>query len=185
MSLARSPNHVITLVQPKPNQPPTYATFLVPLKFNKLDLRDYLYHAYDVEVLSVRSFINQQKPRQPFEENGAKFGKWYRPLSKKMMTVELAKPFVFPKAPEDLEPWDQEMYDRLRKAQRGQLEARERIMAGKYPLREELEIQPQRVELARQAADLRKGKTQWKNDVVLDDKWEELERIQKTKEKSS
>ncbi len=45
--------------------PPTFAKIIIaPLNMNKLDLRDYLYHAYDVHIVSVRSYIEQQKVTQ-------------------------------------------------------------------------------------------------------------------------
>ncbi|KAK3339306.1 hypothetical protein B0H65DRAFT_296386 [Neurospora tetraspora] len=89
------PNHVITFVRPLPKQPPNLATFIVPLEFNKLDLRDYLYHVYNVEVTGVRSFVNQRM----HEQRHGEVGNWRRPKSQKMMIAELAKPFVWPKPP--------------------------------------------------------------------------------------
>ncbi|KAL2156942.1 hypothetical protein VTH06DRAFT_1870 [Thermothelomyces fergusii] len=105
------PNHVIAFIRPKPNQPPNLATFAVPLQFNKLDLRDYLYHVYNVEVTSVRSFVNQPLPRRKFQGHG----KWYRPRSKKMMIAELVKPFVWPDPPkhEDLKEFDIDVFKTL------------------------------------------------------------------------
>lgn len=83
----------------------------MPLQFNKLDLRDYLYHAYNVEVTSVRSFINQPLPRQKYGNTG----KWYRPRSHKMMIAELVKPFVWPEVPaeEDRKDFDHETFKKI------------------------------------------------------------------------
>ena len=60
------------------------ASFKVPLNINKLDLKDYLYHAYGIPVLSVRSYI-KQVPAQKREGTA----KWYRPRSLKRMIVEM------------------------------------------------------------------------------------------------
>ncbi len=83
----------------------------MPLEFNKLDLRDYLYHAYDVEVTAVRSFVNQPAPRQKFGNTG----RWYRPRSKKMMIAELVKPFVWPDPPaeKDREAFDHDVFKKM------------------------------------------------------------------------
>lgn len=110
------PNHVVAFLRPKENQSPTTATFKVPLTFNKLDFRDYLYHVYGVEVNSVRSFINQMRPKQrnlPGKSNG----KWYRPRSQKLMLVDLKKPFVWPERPkpEDRESWDHNLFTAVEK----------------------------------------------------------------------
>ena len=108
------PSFTVTLIR-TPNLPPTMASFIVPLNFNKLDLKDYLYHVYNVPVISIRSYIQQQRVRQDKPE--AKLPKqrrWYRPRSVKKMTVEMGAvsdglegtgggPFVWPAEEEDLE----------------------------------------------------------------------------------
>ncbi|KAK0715764.1 hypothetical protein B0H67DRAFT_554224 [Lasiosphaeris hirsuta] len=86
------PQHVVKMVRPKDNQPPNLATFSVPLTFNKFDIRDYLFHAYNVEVTGVRSFVNQRRLQKKYRRLG-----WYRPQAGKMMIAELVKPFVWPK----------------------------------------------------------------------------------------
>ncbi|KAL9102953.1 MAG: hypothetical protein Q9163_001940 [Psora crenata] len=57
------PNFVLTLIR-SPHLSANFASFLTPLWFNKLDLKDYLYHVYGVQVLSVRSYVIQSKVRQ-------------------------------------------------------------------------------------------------------------------------
>ncbi len=148
----------------------------MPLIFNKLDLRDYLYHVYNVEVRAVRSWIMQQAPRQKFHARGSPpRGPWYRPRPKKMMTVELVKPFVFPKAPANLGPWDQVMYDRLQKVSEDQqLEAKGR-QKNIYPLRAQKQLESRRVSLAKAAQDLVQGRKTWSNDLVLDEKWTKVQ----------
>jgi large subunit ribosomal protein L23 len=98
-----SPNFTLTLLR-TPKLPPTFASFIVPLNTNKLDLRDYLYHCYGVRVLGVRSFVQQQKLRQ--DKPGAirpSPRQWYRPRSIKKMLVELERPFAWPEEPEDFD----------------------------------------------------------------------------------
>lgn len=85
-----------------PHLPPNFAQFIVPLNINKLDLRDYLFHAYGVEIYSVRSYITQQKVQRT--KPGFVATRYYRPRSIKKMTVELVKPFVYPDEPVDLTP---------------------------------------------------------------------------------
>ena len=90
------------MIRPPPTAPPNFASFIVPLKLNKLDMRDYLWNVYGVSCTSVRSYIQMQKLRN--DKKGAKRPVWkkYRPRSIKKMLVELDKPFVFPKEMEDL-----------------------------------------------------------------------------------
>ncbi|KAI5804950.1 ribosomal protein L25/L23 [Geopyxis carbonaria] len=95
------PNFTVALLR-TPHLPANYAQFLVPLSLNKLDMRDYLHHAYNVEALAVRSFITQQKIER--HKPGFQGTRWYRPRSIKKMTVELRRPFVYPAEPEDLTP---------------------------------------------------------------------------------
>ncbi|KAI0171858.1 hypothetical protein GGR52DRAFT_444711 [Hypoxylon sp. FL1284] len=94
------PQAVITLLRPRESQPANFATFKVPLRFNKLDLRDYLQHAYNVGVLGVRAQVTQREPRE-MRQHWRK----YRPQPIKTMTVELRRPFTWPAVPEDLTPW--------------------------------------------------------------------------------
>lgn len=100
------PNFVLTLIR-TPKLPPTFAAFVVPLNLNKFDIRDYLYHVYDIRVKSVRSYIQQQKVQQ--DKPGAlvpRPRKWYRPRARKLMTIEMERPFVWPAVPDSFEPYD-------------------------------------------------------------------------------
>ncbi|RPB29389.1 ribosomal protein L25/L23 [Terfezia boudieri ATCC MYA-4762] len=96
------PNFRIGLLRAS-HLPPNFAQFIVPLNFTKLDLKDYLYHAYGVKVLSVRSYVVQQKVKRikNLEEPRRE---WYRPRAIKKMTIELERPFVYPAEPTDLSP---------------------------------------------------------------------------------
>ncbi|KAI4604781.1 hypothetical protein J4E80_010937 [Alternaria sp. BMP 0032] len=83
-----------------PQLSPYHARFQVPLDFSKYDLRDYLYHAYNVKCFNIRSYVKQMPVRDTREQPRH----WFREESKKYMTVELEQPFVWPETP-DLEPW--------------------------------------------------------------------------------
>ncbi|KAL2853215.1 hypothetical protein BJY01DRAFT_77800 [Aspergillus pseudoustus] len=109
------PNFTIALIR-TPFLPPRYASFYVPLNFNKLDLRDYLQRLYGVGVLRIRSYVEQMKvTRMKRNENG--YGQLRRPRSKKRMTVEMKQPFVWPEAPEDMSPWEKDQFFKAAKYQ--------------------------------------------------------------------
>ncbi|KAH9870557.1 hypothetical protein IAQ61_006033 [Plenodomus lingam] len=93
------PKFTIALIR-TPRLSPYHARFLVPLDFSKYDLRDYLYHAYNVRCFNLRSYVKQMPVRDTRDEQQT----WFRPESKKYMTVELEHPFVWPETP-DLTPW--------------------------------------------------------------------------------
>lgn len=99
------PDFVVTLMR-TPHLPPKYASFWVPLWFNKLDFKSYLKNVYNVDVLHIRSYVQQQKvqQRETVGSTTTTLGKVYRPASRKKMTVELVDPFVFPEEVKDLSP---------------------------------------------------------------------------------
>jgi large subunit ribosomal protein L23 len=100
LTLSSRPKFTVAMVR-APGLSPYHARFLVPLDFSKYDLRDYLYHAYNVKCFNVRSYVKQM----PVRDTVAQPRHWFRPDSKKYMTVEMEQPFVWPEAPEDLKPW--------------------------------------------------------------------------------
>ncbi|KAF2483153.1 hypothetical protein BDY17DRAFT_250558 [Neohortaea acidophila] len=151
------PNFIITFLR---NQtlPANYARFEVPLWFSKLDLRDYLYHAYNVRIFSVTSYVKQQRARfgaPGGEENQTPMmRKWHRPRAKKFMTVQLERPFVWPEEPEDLTAWDKETVE----AQRGHQEAeRDKMM----PTADTLVNEDRRKSMKEQARALLEGREKW------------------------
>jgi large subunit ribosomal protein L23 len=97
-----SPKFTVALIR-TPKVSPYHARFLVPLDFSKYDLRDYLFHAYNVRCFNIRSYVKQMPVRDTREQPRH----WFRPESKKYMTVEMEQPFVWPEMPESLEPWGQ------------------------------------------------------------------------------
>ncbi|KAJ5636204.1 54S ribosomal protein [Penicillium longicatenatum] len=109
------PEFTIALVR-TPHLSPRYAQFRVPLNFNKLDMRDYLQRLYNVGVVRIRSYIEQQ-PITRVTRDGRTLGQWRRPKSEKRMTVELRDEFVWPQEPQDLKNWEKEAWDSTNKAQ--------------------------------------------------------------------
>lgn len=99
-----SPDFTIALIR-TPFLPPRYASFYVPLNFNKLDMRDYMQRVYGVKVLSVRSYVEQQKVTRQRPLGRLGLGPLRRPKSKKKMTIEMADPFVWPEEPKDFSPY--------------------------------------------------------------------------------
>lgn len=86
---------------------------------NKLDLRDYLYHAYNIRSLGIRAYIEQQPVREG--KPGAikpQIKRWFRPRAVKRMTVEMEKPFVWPEVPkgEELEKWNHTQFKASRES---------------------------------------------------------------------
>lgn len=78
----------------------------MPLHLNKLDMRDYLWHAYGVKCANIRSFVQQQKVRQDDPNSKRPMPRrWYRGPAIKKMTVEMDKPFVWPDEPKDWTPY--------------------------------------------------------------------------------
>ncbi|KAG7746822.1 hypothetical protein KL912_003951 [Ogataea haglerorum] len=91
------PSARVTLLRPNAKQTPYQAKFLVPKSFNKLDLRDYLYHLYGLRVLNVTVALTPAKWDYPM---GMQFSSRRRLPQKKKMTVDLIDPFVWPEETE-------------------------------------------------------------------------------------
>lgn len=158
-----SPWHPITFLAPRPNQPPTLATFKVPLTFNKFDLRDYLFHAYNTPVLAVRSQIRQ---RRAISRNAR--GRLSRAPPIKMMTVQLTQPFVWPSMPTDITPWKQPSDARAREYERTNMLAQRLTQkTGKMPLRDEKKEPEARKNMRKEAKRLLK-EGGWTNKRELD-----------------
>ncbi|OCL01510.1 hypothetical protein AOQ84DRAFT_350555 [Glonium stellatum] len=146
------PKFIITLLH-TPQLPPTHAKFLVPLNFNKLDLRDYLYHVYNVKSMNIRTYIQQQKVQQ--DRPGVKAPqprRWFRPRAIKKMTVEMDKPFVWPEQPENMDAWSKEAHNAMTKTQQRQ----------DTPEAQRDDHNEMAEALSRQAKDLLAGKSKWK-----------------------
>ncbi|MCJ1465880.1 hypothetical protein MMC07_004499 [Pseudocyphellaria aurata] len=155
------PNFTLTLLR-TPHSPPHFASFLTPLYLNKIDLKDYLWHGYGLQVLGVRSYVIQSKVQQ--DKSSRRFPsprRWFRPRATKKMTVELVQnapgqgPFVWPEPPTDFTPWSQKTWKAAKKSQE---EAGKRTgpRAARMPLPDD-EV----ATLADQAKALREGRATW------------------------
>ena len=169
------PNHVITFLRPKPNQPANHATFAVPLRFNKLDLRDYLFHVYNVRVTGVRSFINQV----PKVDMTGRVPKWSRGTPQKMMIAVLVQPFKWPDVPakDEREDFDYDLFIKTDEwTEKTQAEQRRAVGRGLLPSREKLP--EDRKKLQEQMEGFVKDPTTWKeNDRVIKSMpWTEVEK---------
>ncbi|KAM0717368.1 hypothetical protein Q7P37_007220 [Cladosporium fusiforme] len=159
----RKPNFSITLHR-TPKQPANYASFTVPLWFSKLDLRDYLYHAYNVRINSVRSYVKLQRITQgkefkthPTDEGYVRpqYKRWHRPPSIKHMTVELEEPFQWPKAPEEFTDFNQDQNQAYN-------EQTKEMQAKSGSTGDTLVNEDRRIAMREQAKALLEGKAKWK-----------------------
>ena len=162
------PNITLTLLRTS-HLPPNFASFIVPLSLNKLDLKDYLWNAYGIPVLSVRSYIQHQPVKNMKTlPNGEMIRKWNRPNPIKKMTVEMGKReegkngrggglFVWPDMlkEDQLEPWDKDLYDAA------SLQQMHGYKEGVGQLAHRFE-QPGRQSVAEQARRLKEGKDEWR-----------------------
>lgn len=95
------PDFVITLKRNERLEP-YHAVFEVPLNFSKLDLRDYLFHLYGIELISIRSVVLPGVLRRKIKKKAGlgatvRRGPMQRTKARKKMTVQLVKPFRFPR----------------------------------------------------------------------------------------
>lgn len=166
----------MTFVRPKPRQSPYWATFRVPRTFTKFDLRDYLLHAYGVMTHRVTSWVAslpiQRKEQAWYGRPGDT--RSYKPMPLKYMSVELDRPFVWPKDPEDTSPWDTAMFRRLEKEQTDKQREHALNYKGQTPTRNENQYRRERDRrmLTDQARALLEGRATWDNGKRLDPKWE-------------
>lgn len=174
------PDHVITFLR-KEHLPPNEACFQVPLTWTKFDLRDYLWNLYDVEVKKVRSFVKEM----PLARRPGTAQAWYRPQAKKIMTVELSKPFQWPAVPEDLTPWNKEMFDQRQDKieENRQMQKTQHDMT--LPLKSRQPLSENRKGLAKLAGRLLTGEVEWSNGLTLDPKWDAImAEVEKKKKKA-
>ena len=127
----------------------------MPLWFSKLDLRDYLYHAYSVRTLSIRSYVKQSRPisHDPRASRPTP-NRWHRPKATKTMTVELERPFVWPEETKDFEAWNQK---EVREAEKEQEGFREKSR----PSGDAVVDEKRRERMREQAKALLEGKERW------------------------
>ncbi|KAI1817824.1 hypothetical protein GGS20DRAFT_456818 [Poronia punctata] len=157
------PAHRITFLAPGKTTPPNFATFKVPLTFNKFDIRDYLLHVYRTPVLAVRSQLRAQRVRK-----SKVHGRIYRPPPIKTMTVELAQPFGWPRVPTDFKPWRSATSKKIMESQKRQRQSEAGVQkTGYMPLRDEVKQDDARKSLKKEAQRLLKVGG-WENKRQLD-----------------
>lgn len=154
----RRPNHVITFIRPKPNQPANHATFVVPVRFNKLDLRDYLFHVYNVRVKGVRSFINH------IPVAGTPSTRWSRGKPQKMMIADLVQPFHWPEPPamDEREQFDYEQFATMDNWVTEQKAKQKKRFDGKIPLQSREPVPASRMKLRQQMDEFLENPELWK-----------------------
>lgn len=81
----------VTLLRPSARMTPYQAQFIVPLNFNKLDLRDYLWHVYGLRAINITTQIKwSQWHRQGYSR--------HRTPQVKKMIIDMEQPFLWPEA---------------------------------------------------------------------------------------
>ncbi|SMN19636.1 similar to Saccharomyces cerevisiae YDR405W MRP20 Mitochondrial ribosomal protein of the large subunit [Maudiozyma saulgeensis] len=106
------PKARIILLRPNAKHTPYQAKFIVPKSFNKLDLRDYLFHLYGLRALNITTQLLHGR----FVRMSAFSGRFRGPQIKKM-TIEMEQPFIWPEEPESSEVarWNEEFQNELNK----------------------------------------------------------------------
>ena len=178
-------------IAPQQKPDPFFVSFRVPLSFNKLDLRDYLRHIYGVHAELVRSWVVMRALRRKNQDRD--FGRFYRPMSLKFMSVKLQEPFVLPKKPRRLDAWDVDLREAAQKLQFDKAKV-QRAMAyvgdkrigrkglkWKGNLLTDLDLpiivgkrKLRRQTLVKRAQEFTGGKKGWENGIALDRKWDDV-----------
>ena len=134
----------------------------MPLWFSKLDLRDYLFHAYNVRIHGVRSYVKLQRIThgKPFTIDGDSYPRpqnrrWHRPPSIKRMTVELERPFVWPEPLEDFSAFNQDQVTAYN-------EETKKMQEKQAPTGDTIVNEERRISMREQAKALLEGKAKWK-----------------------
>ncbi|CAN6605790.1 large ribosomal subunit protein uL23m [Trichomonascus vanleenenianus] len=119
------PQAKIVLLRPSAKHSPFQAKFIVPRNFNKLDLRDYLWHVYGLRALNVTTQLmfskwDRARPNLPR----------HRTPQIKKMTIEMEDPFIWPE-PLTKEEQDKEFQINLHEEMRKYAEDIDRIGSNK------------------------------------------------------
>lgn len=89
------PKARICLLRPNAKHTPYQAKFLVPRNFNKMDLRDYLWHVYGLRALNVTVQLLHASFVRGMNDHAR-----YRGPQYKKMTIDMAEPFIWPELPQ-------------------------------------------------------------------------------------
>lgn len=104
------PKARVILLRPNAKRTPYQAKFIVPKSFNKLDLRDYLFHLYGLRALNVTTQLLHARYTRATPVSPR-----YRGPQIKKMTIDMAEPFIWPAEPEDKSAWNTEFQKELEK----------------------------------------------------------------------
>lgn len=106
------PKARVILLRPNAKHTPYQAKFIVPKSFNKLDLRDYLFHVYGLRAMNITTQLLHGK----YHRANASLPRYRTPQIKKM-TIDMAEPFVWPDEPlkKDNAMWDESTSENIRK----------------------------------------------------------------------
>lgn len=94
------PKAKVTLLRPNAKHTPYQAKFLVPRNFNKLDLRDYLWHVYGLRATNITVQLLHAK----FERGMNDLARYRGPQYKKM-TIDMEEPFIWPEISPEAETY--------------------------------------------------------------------------------
>lgn len=98
------PKARISLLRPNAKHSPYQAKFLVPRNFNKLDLRDYLWHIYGLRALNITVQLLHAKWERGIRDLGR-----YRGTQYKKMTIDMEEPFIWPELPEEAKGFSEDI----------------------------------------------------------------------------
>ncbi|KAI0460988.1 hypothetical protein LJB42_001317 [Komagataella kurtzmanii] len=87
------PSARVILLRPNAKHTPYQAKFVVPKSFNKLDLRDYLYHIYGLRAFNITTQLLHGKFTRSLP---MPFRARRRSPQIKKMTIDMQDPFVWP-----------------------------------------------------------------------------------------
>ncbi|SCU88651.1 LAMI_0D10858g1_1 [Lachancea mirantina] len=104
------PKARVILLRPNAKHTPYQAKFIVPKSFNKLDLRDYLFHLYGLRAMNITTQLLHGK----YTRVNPVMPRYRQPQIKKM-TIDMAEPFIWPEEPEDKEAWSGSLVKELNK----------------------------------------------------------------------
>lgn len=100
------PKARICLLRPNAKHTPYQAKFLVPRNFNKMDLRDYLWHVYGLRALNVTVQLLHAKFSRGPDDHAR-----YRGPQYKKMTIDMEEPFIWPELPQEIVNKAEYQYD--------------------------------------------------------------------------
>ncbi|KAH7587580.1 54S ribosomal protein L41, mitochondrial [Nakaseomyces glabratus] len=105
------PKARVILLRPNAKHTPYQAKFIVPKSFNKLDLRDYLFHVYGLRAMNVTTQLLHGR----YERAGNIASPRYRGPQIKKMTIDMNEPFIWPEEDTENSLWDHKFAQELNK----------------------------------------------------------------------